>query len=59
MAVVALLNPPLGAAYLGELLAACDQRGIGRFERQERRIDAGKVSRHIGDIVGRQRFGDR
>ena len=57
MAIVAM--QPLWSPCHGKLLAALDERGVGRFERQERRMDARKISRHIGDIVRRKRLRDR
>jgi hypothetical protein len=40
MTVVAVLNLPSGVAYFGERLASLDERGVRRFERKKRRVDA-------------------
>ena len=59
MTIVAGLNPPAIIPHFGELLASFDKRLVRLRQRQERSIELGIVSRHVGDIVRPQRLGDR
>ena len=58
VAIVAILNSPLGVADFGKLLAPFDESGIGRFQRKKRRVDAGVVCADVCHFLGRERLGD-
>src|SRR5207244_482806 len=54
MAVSAAGDPFLLAANRSEVLTLVEEPARGSRQRQERRIDAGIVGCHVGDIVFRQ-----
>jgi len=57
--LVAGLNAARLAAHLGELLTRLDEHRVGTAQRQEGRIERRVVGGHVGDVVRRQRLGDR